>query len=656
MGKINVLSFDVANLIAAGEVVDRPASAIKEMMENSIDAGATRMTVETQNGGISYMRVTDNGSGISEEDLPLAIRRHATSKIKNAEDLNRIMTLGFRGEALAAISAVTHVRIMSRTADSDTGHLLEVENGEIKELSEFGCDKGTTIIAERLFANIPARRKFLKRDLTETMAVVATVEKMAMSHPEIAFKLICDGVEKLETDGDGSLLHVIRSIYGKDFSSKLIEISGRDEGIELRGYIGRTDNVKANRNSQNFFINHRFIKSKTMTAALEQAYTSYCPAERFPVCFLFLNISPERVDVNVHPSKLEVKFSEEKPVFDIVYHSVRAALESNVTRPEFDSSVSGMRWSEALGPVNTRQETASGRQIGIRLTPTGGESFTEMSASEYRQLSGLSSRGQTQTGGSTRPEGTPRPIPAESVPVTPQRPVESVLPLLPETSGHSENGKDAAPVPEILPSTDPIEKETPRIVPEYRIAGQIFSTYIIVELEDKVLLVDKHAAHERINFEKLKAHMKEREKHAQMLAVPIEIMMTSSEIHDLETYAKELESIGFSLRFARNTVYAEAYPCELDAKDVPGVLQVMAARIHSGTGTPELTRDIIFEKALYQASCKASVKGGRMYPSEDESWIIDQLMKLPDITFCPHGRPVAMEIKKSRLDRQFERT
>ena len=311
MGKINVLSFEVANLIAAGEVVDRPASAIKEMMENAIDAGASRITVEIQNGGVTFMRVSDNGHGMPPEDLPMAIRRHATSKISEAEDLDGISTLGFRGEALAAIAAVSRLRIMSKTPDAALGAQMDVHCGEIVDIVERGCAVGTTVIAEDLFANVPARRKFLKRDVTEAMAVSANVEKIALSHPEIAFRLIIDGNVKLDTAGDGSLKSAVWAVFGKDFASRLIEVNGEYEGITVKGYIGRPDNARPNRNYQNFFINSRYIKSKTASAALEQAFTSFMAPDKFPCCVLFIGLNPTSVDVNVHPAKFEVKFTFE---------------------------------------------------------------------------------------------------------------------------------------------------------------------------------------------------------------------------------------------------------------------------------------------------------------------------------------------------------
>ena len=334
MGKINILSFAVANLIAAGEVVDRPASVIKELMENSIDSGADRITVEIQKGGTTFMRVSDNGCGIDKDDLPTALRRHATSKIKEAEDLDSIISLGFRGEALAAISSVSNIRIISKPKDAPIGAAVESRGGDIIGVVERGASDGTTVIVEDLFANVPARRKFLKKDITEGMAIASVVEKIALSHPEIAIRFISDGQPRLETTGDGKALNAIYSVFGRDFATKLLEVDGEIENVRVKGYVGRSDNVRANRNYQNFFINGRYVKSKTAMAAIEQAFKSYIAPDKFPCCVLFIEIDPRTVDVNVHPTKLEVKFSNEKPVFESIDYAVRNTLRNNVTRPE----------------------------------------------------------------------------------------------------------------------------------------------------------------------------------------------------------------------------------------------------------------------------------------------------------------------------------
>ena len=319
MPKINQLSFAVANLIAAGEVVERPASAVKELLENAIDAGATRITAEIKRGGSSLIRIQDNGSGMEPEDLPVAIRRHATSKIKDADDLAAIGTLGFRGEALAAISAVSTLTIITKTKEAETGTMLSAEAGSVTEICEVGCADGTTVTVENLFDNVPARRKFLKKDATETQAVAAVIEKIAISRPDVALTFVADGVKKFATAGDGVLLHTLHALFGRDFASRLLAVSGEGTGVKVSGYVGRPDNARGNRNYQNVFINGRYVRSKTVLAAIERAYTSYMAPERFPVAVLFLDLPTFSVDVNVHPAKLEVKFSDERAVFEAVY-------------------------------------------------------------------------------------------------------------------------------------------------------------------------------------------------------------------------------------------------------------------------------------------------------------------------------------------------
>ena len=674
MAKINVLSFEVANLIAAGEVVDRPASAIKEMIENSIDAGARHITVEIQNGGITFMRISDDGCGMEPEDLPLAIKRHATSKIKNAEDLDGICTLGFRGEALAAISAVSELRIISKTRDADMGTQLTASCGEVVDVTERGCSDGTTIIAEDLFANVPARRKFLKRDVTETTAVCANVERIALSHPEIAFKLITDGQIKLETAGDGQLKSAIYAVFGREFANKLIEVNGEYDGITVSGYIGRSDNVKSNRNYENFYINKRFIKSRTASAAIEQAYSSYMPSEKFPVCVLFLSLNPARVDVNVHPAKLEVKFSNEKPVFEAVYYAVKQALEQNTTRPEMSSA--GVRMSQAFAPVE-REASLKARQIAID-TPipvrveqkTAQQSVAERSritADEYRAMIGIPPRAEKTAVTekplkASAPEGKKQP--SEPL-ITPEQYVREFMckndeerALYDELTKKQAEVRKAATEPtkpvEITVKPEP-EQET-LVKPHYRIIGEAFNSYVIVEVGEKLLMIDKHAAHERIIFEQLKKNLYSGSVSSQMLMLPIEIMLMSDEISAIEEYRGELEAVGFEFTTSRNTVLVDAIPQGIEQEAVADMFMTVADRIKNGTGNVNITRNLVFEKALYQASCKAAIKAGREYPPEYQKWVVDKLMEIPDITFCPHGRPVAMEMSKKNMDRQFERT
>ena len=672
MGRINVLSFAVANLIAAGEVVDRPSSVIKELLENAIDSGADRITVEIQNGGITYMRVCDNGCGMTSEELPVAIRRHATSKIKDAEDLDGILTLGFRGEALAAISSVSDLRIISKTKDSPTGAMLTAEAGNIISVEERACADGTTVIVENLFRTVPARRKFLKKDVTETAAVCAMVEKIALSKPHIAFKLIVDGEVKRQTMGDGKLKNTIYSLFGRDFASKILETSIELDGIKVSGYVGTPTNVRANRNYQNFFINGRYVKTQTALAAIEQAYTSYIASDKFPCCVLFIEINPSTVDVNVHPTKLEVKFSNEKPVFEAIFYAVRNALEKDTSRPSVTLSAptapkrpeNTVRVSDMSIPITDgRAQSLAQRQLKTELytgntseEPKKDGGFLKITAEEYVQHFVMGKKWESEPKVELKPEHKPEVKTQSRTELPPVPPTPVVKPenidIKQEELQRIEQVQKQAPVQ----TEKPQERKQPRSL-EYRIIGEAFNSYVLVEREDTLLLIDKHAAHERIIFEQLKAGMSERDsRSSQLLMLPLEIMMRSDEIQIISQYREEIEAIGFEFDLGRYTVNVTAIPEGISTDAVSDMLTVMAERIMSNTGSAKLTKDIIFEKALYQASCKAAIKAGREYPKEYTEWVVDKLMLLPDITVCPHGRPVAMELSKKNLDYQFERS
>ena len=668
MGKINVLSFAVANLIAAGEVVDRPSSVIKELLENSIDSGAKQITVEIKNGGITYMRVSDNGCGIEAEDLPIAIKRHATSKIKTSDDLMRILTLGFRGEALAAIASVSDMRIISKTADAAYGAMVEVHSGEIVEYCEQAARNGTTVIVENLFANIPARRKFLKRDATEGSAIATIIEKIALSHPEVGFRFISDGSLKLETPGDGKLENVIYIVMGKQMQNAMIYVDSEINNIRVQGYIGRSDVVKSNRNYQNFFINNRFIKSKLAMAAIEQAYTSYLPPEKFPCCVLNLTIDPTIVDINVHPTKLEVKFANEKPVFESIYHTVKAALEENTTRPELEISFARADAPSRMTAEHYRS-IAQSRPVSQAFSPivnSKNEDIPEQIKYSQAQIIQLTPviEEKTVLQGQVEEE-----IPAEAYGIEQKYSSlsnEEFMKLSPdEVQKYYVNHMQYFYVPdentdrELYNDDEELEdnneaENSP--IPTYRIVGEVFNSYLIVEREDKMLIIDKHAAHERIIFEKNKKMMKAKEPSSQILISPVEIMLTSAEIAVVNDYLEDFEKLGFQIATRKYSVLISSIPTELASCDVQDTVATMVNRIKDGQGNAKLTRDILFEKALYQASCKAAIKAGREYVEAHTEWIVEQLMKIPDITFCPHGRPVAMELSKRNLDHQFERT
>ena len=722
MPKINILPFSVANLIAAGEVVDRPASVVKELMENAIDAGATGITVEIQHGGVTFLRVSDNGCGMEPEDLPVAVCRHATSKIREASDLDGILTLGFRGEALAATAAVSEMRIISKVASADFGAVLTVSGGEVISLEEQGCSNGTTVIVENLFFNVPARRKFLKRDATEAMAVGINVEKVALSHPEIAFRFISDGAVKLETSGDGKLKSAIYAIYGKDFASRMIYVEGGNESIRVEGCISRPDNVKTNRNYQNYFLNGRYVRSKTACAAVEQAYVSFLPPEKFPCCVLYLTLNPTAVDVNVHPAKLEVKFSNEKPVFEAIYYTVRAALEENRVRPEMklsamsrpapqeritaeeyrnrSATASEKRMTNAFVPVEDRVSGPSPvKQLQItdppskapisnpvrtpvvppvREVPVRDTSAVpiRMPASE-KTVEAPRSPSQSREAPLSAPAARKEALPPQTESAKPLPPEAPNEPRIPEISADASSPRvpesvKPAPIstaPEKTSETDEIRIEIPvseeHALPTYRIIGEAFHSYVLVERYDNdnpvLLLVDKHAAHERIIFEQLKARMQQHgiassESASQILMFPVEFMLTASEIEVLKQYKAEIEAIGFAFEAGVHTVRVSEIPGGIEQDAVEAFFGVVAGRLLDQTGDVVLTRDILFEKALYQGACKAAIKAGRAYVDEHVDYIIKCLMEIPDITFCPHGRPVAMELSKKKIDHQFKRS
>ena len=665
MGKINVLDFQVANLIAAGEVVERPASAVKELLENSIDAGASDITVEIKKGGIQYIRVSDNGCGMTADDLPVCIKRHATSKISVAGDLDSISTLGFRGEALAAISSVSMMRIMTKTADAETGTYLECAGGEIIELSEIGCRDGTTVIVEDLFSNVPARRKFLKKDQSEGMAVCAIVEKIALSRPDISFKLITDGQIKFQTPGDSKVLSVIYSVLGRDFSKKLIEVDSLLEGIEVSGYVGRPDNVKANRNWQNFFINGRYVRSKTATAALEQAFSSYIETEKFPCCVLYIYVHPAFVDVNVHPTKLEVKFSDEKVVFEAIYCAVRNALSNATERPSVQlnpEEVKSDQYSAYNSFVPVYDRFSSGKTEAQKKLF---DSFDVPETSQNESEPQVSDLVNAESYLSNLPDFEP----SASVGIPAAEPEKKVAPpdlnsllnigsdSIPPFSGSfescSDNSNNLARNIKAGNVFSPVEVlDEPST---FRILGTAFSCYIFAEVDNKVLVVDKHAAHERIIFEKMKENMRAQGINSQALLLPIKVLLTPEEYDAAERYSENIKKVGFDYTFGNSYIELTMIPTQLDAERAQAMMEFLLGGLSNGTASVESAKDAFFEEALYQSSCKAAVKGGRQDSDENMEWIIRTLMENPTIICCPHGRPVAIEITKNEIEHLFKR-
>ena len=648
MAKINVLSFEIANLIAAGEVVERPSSVLKELIENSIDSGAKHIVAEIKKGGVALIRVSDDGCGMEKEDLPIALKRHATSKISEKDDLNRIMTLGFRGEALAAISSVSVMTIITKTKTAEIGSMLTAEAGVVTDMSEVGAADGTTVVVENLFYNVPARRKFLKKDSTEAMNVTALVEKVALSRPDISIQLLIDGEEKFKTPGNSSLKDTIYAVFGKEFASKLIEADGTANGIRVHGFIGRSDNVRKNRNLQNFFINGRYVKSLTAMAAIEKAYTSYIAPECFPTCVLFLEMSPEAVDVNVHPAKLEVKFSDERPVFETVYYTVKRAIEEYEYRPELTLAKKEPKYNPANAYVPIGADT-KGEQIKI-ATPAPAAKAAEVAPAsrEYTAPPRQPSYSTTLSVSSGMGHSEKRPTEKQSDRMSS---AESIAFL--------EKYRTATPVQrpvEVKPQEPiPVAEPEPEI-PEHKIIGEAFDCYVMVQMENTLLVIDKHAAHERIIFEDLKKSRAQDGRIAsQALMLPITVILQSDELAAAAEYRDEICSIGFEFNINERSVDIMAIPDAISAQDAEGLFVSMLGELSSGLGNPENTEAIRREKALYQVACKAAIKGGRVYDKSIIEWLVKRILTIPDITVCPHGRPVAYRLTKHELDRQFDR-
>lgn len=642
MAKINVLTSEIANLIAAGEVVERPASVLKELIENSIDSGANKIIAEIKRGGVALIRVTDNGCGIERDDLPISLKRHATSKIKQKEDLDSICTLGFRGEALAAISSVSVLTIISKTKSAERATMLTAEAGNVIDISEVGASDGTTVVVENLFYNVPARRKFLKKDSTEAMNVTALVEKVALSSPNISIQLLVDGEERFKTPGDGNLMNTIYAVFGKDFANKLIKADGTSNGISVHGYIGRSDNVKKNRNLQNVFINGRYVKSLTVMAAIEKAYTSYIAPECFPSCVLFIDMNPSLVDVNVHPTKLEVKFSDERMIFESVYYTVKNALEEHEYRPEIELSSKKKADFNPLGAYVAIGEDTKGKQISLNSQLWNN---SQRQASKERDTQVLFGSGVGRISSFAAPKSDIAKYDSQRN-LTPRESVE-ILKTYKEAESQV---KTPTSNPEVN-----VEVNAPEI-PPHKIIGEAFDCYVMVECENHLLIIDKHAAHERVIFEDLKRVSTQNGRvGVQALALPLTLILSHDEISSLSEFADDIRAVGYDFTLNGNAVDITAVPNAINLQDAETLFIKMCDELSLGLGNPQNTESIRREKAIYQVACKAAIKGGRVYDRAIIEWLVEKILTIPDITVCPHGRPIAYKLTKNELDRQFDR-
>lgn len=655
MPKIKVLPKEIAELIAAGEVVERPASVIKELMENAIDAGSSSVTVEIKNGGITYIRVTDNGCGISREDIRTAFISHATSKISTRDDLYAIGTLGFRGEALASIAAVSNVEVLTRTTEEETGTRYCISAGEETLVDDAGCPLGTTIVVRDLFFNTPARMKFLKKDVSEANAVAGIVDKIALSNPDVSIRFIREGKSALFTSGSGDLRTAAYEIFGKDFADGLIEADYSFESVKISGLVSKPTKSRPNRNMQFFFVNGRLVKSGTASAALSEAYKNSIMVGKFPYCVLNITTAPGLVDVNVHPAKIEVRFANERTVFSAVYYAAKNALEHRDEAPKV--TIPRTAQTELFEPVRPKTEQ-------MRLPEKQPDFWNRMSSSEYRSVQQPEKPTYRQPAARediiTVASPDKKPETADSEPSTIQHFLDAQRAKKEETAVieadiRPELSEKAATLPDEKPeetarALDTAVDEKPAELP-VTVIGEAFKTYIIVQQGESIFLVDKHAAHERMLFNELVRNDSKRS--TQMLLTPITVTLSKEEYSSVLDNLDMLMQAGFAVEdFGYSVVIVRECPMEISADEVADVVAELAGYL------VENRQKLISEKKEWLFSlmaCKAAIKGG-MYTTEYERELfIKRLFASPEIRYCPHGRPVMIEITRRELEKNFGR-
>ncbi|MBR2280686.1 MAG: DNA mismatch repair endonuclease MutL [Ruminococcus sp.] len=668
MGVINVLDKHVAELIAAGEVVERPASAIKEMVENSIDAGATDITVEIQHGGIKFMRVTDNGCGIMRDDVKLAFLPHATSKIKLENDLDSIATLGFRGEALSSISSVSRLQLLTRNKSEDIGISYEIDGGEEISFEDAGCPVGTTIIVRDLFYNIPARMKFLKKDRAEGNAVANVIDKIALSHPEIKFTFIRDGKRALNTSGDGKIKSAIYSVYGRDFANGLIPVNYELNGIAIKGYITKPVNARPNRSMQNFFINGRYVKSLTAMAAIEEACKGSVMVGKFTACVLHMSIPFEAIDVNVHPSKIEVRFINERPVFDAVYHAVKTCLNNNDERKTV--TFRNESTNNAFADIKKPKPFISSPAVFDKKEPEKKNDDPIKSLNDV--INNTKPIGNLNVSVSNRSEpldiyskeAVKRQSNIERVikeSIDKKKPVDTTI--VSEVKENKVNIPDEELIvskpkefkPEIK-EPEPVVKEPKPLyeTPKNKLTfiGEAFKTYILVEKNDKeIIIIDKHAAHERMIYEKLKEERGAG--YSQALLQPITVVLNKNDYEAAISNLDMFKECAFDIEdFGNGTLIVRGAPQYLELDDIESSVIEMAGYIAQNK------KDIRSEKMdwiYHNVACRAAIKGGNISTREELIDIANKLDNDPTLRYCPHGRPVCMVMSKYELEKQFGR-
>lgn len=636
MPEIHILPKEVYQLIAAGEVVERPSSVVKEMIENSVDAGAKNITVEIKNGGSTYIRITDDGCGIARDQIKKVFISHATSKIQYSSDLDSITSLGFRGEAMASISAVSRVELLSRSADEELGSRYEIAGGEELDFSPAGCPVGTTIVVRDIFFNTPARMKFLKKDVTEGNAVAGIVDRMAISHPDISFRFIRDGKQTLITSGNGELKSTVYSVFGKEFSSSLIDVDYEVNHMKITGVVTKPSMSRKSRAMQFFFINSRLVKSQTAMAALEQAYRNSIMVGRFPGCVLNIECDASLVDVNVHPAKIEVRFANEKPVFELVYYGVKSAIAAGDTPKEVQFKEKPMQTTVSGKLDFFANDKDKSKQIEFRQ---------QADPSDFWNVA--------QTSRVYNKDAAPKQHEADNTAV---KKASFKLPLtkfqtnIEDIKYENTKSKFENIISDHEQETDSVQEPKAEEVENFRVVGEAFKTYIIVEIENSIYFIDKHAAHERMNYEKLKSSTVI---NSQILLTPSVVKLAKEEYNAVINNLSLYKDCGFLIEdFGNSSVIVRECPSILNGEDIEDLIVETAAKLLDGKTdiTPE-KMDWIF----HSTSCRAAVKAGDYTSPYERDLFVKKLLSMPNIRYCPHGRPVMIKMSKYDIEKQFGR-
>lgn len=635
MARINVLPKEIYQLIAAGEVVERPSSVVKEMIENSLDAGAKNITLEIKNGGSTYIRITDDGCGIERDDVRKVFISHATSKISKKDDLNSIATLGFRGEAMASISAVSKVELLTKAENEEIGTRYEIAGGEELEFDDAGCPNGTTIVVRDIFFNTPARMKFLKKDVTEGNQVAGIVDRMAISHPEISFRFIRDGKQVLITSGNGDLKSTVYSVLGKEMSDSLMSVDYSFNDMRITGFVSKPTASRKSRAGQYFYINNRIVKSKTAMAALEQAYKNTIMVGRFPACVLNIELNPAQVDVNVHPAKTEVRFANEKPIFDLVYYAVKTAIENDRTVKEVEFKENPIYRQESKNVYQNNDNKSFQAKFDFfkkKDEPPSQQVIKTKPREDFWQVEAPKPEYKI-----TRDE---KPKARVDINIEYEEPEEI-------STAKSEDAPKEQDIEKVV-ITD--EKDNENFIPNFKLIGEAFKTYLIVEIENELYFIDKHAAHERMNFERFKAQATVE---TQMLLAPVVVNLTKDEFIAISENVELIKKCGFELEeFGESQIIVRAIPSLVDGDSVKDLMLEIAQKLL------EHKTDILPDKIdwiYHSASCRGAVKAGDYTSRQEQEMFVKKLLSMPNIRFCPHGRPVFIKMSKYDIEKQFGR-